>query len=268
MKVAIMGAGTMGRAIIDGLRKSEPGITIMAYDTSSAACVALAPEVAVVPPESWFLVEPLPDAVIFAVKPSDIASACRQVNDALPPQKGASVLMISIAAGISLEKLRTLFPAAQPICRVMPNTPAKIGEGMSGCACNENCAEADCELVRRIFSACGRALFVPEKLLHAVTGLSGSGPAYVFLFIEALIEAGVTAGLPLAVARECAVQTVIGAAKMVAQSDEHTASLKAKVMSPGGTTAAGLLMLEKHAFKHSVMEAVAAATARSVQLGA
>jgi len=150
----------------------------------------------------------------------------------------------------------------------MPNIPAKIGEGISAFACTENCSEADISLIEQTLKACGKTIAVPEKLLHAVTGLSGSGPAYVFLFIEALIEGGVTAGLPFTVARECALQTVIGAAKLAAESTDHTGALKAGVMSPGGTTAAGLRALEQHAFKHAVIDAVVSATNRSAQLGA
>jgi pyrroline-5-carboxylate reductase len=149
----------------------------------------------------------------------------------------------------------------------MPNIALKVGEGMSAYACSATCTNADRVIVETIFSACGGVVAVPEKQLHAVTGLSGSGPAYTFLFIEALIEGAVSAGLPMNVARRCAVQTVLGAATMVQQSSDHTGALKAAVMSPGGTTAAGLYALEKGAFKHAVIDAVLSAARRSAELG-
>jgi pyrroline-5-carboxylate reductase len=149
----------------------------------------------------------------------------------------------------------------------MPNTPALIGEAMSALTLNSQCDDNDAQIAEEILSACGKVVIVPEKLMNAVTGLSGSGPAYVYLFIEALIEGGVAAGLPYAIARECAVQTVIGAARMVEQTEENAASLKAKVMSPGGTTVRGLMALEKNKFKYSVIQAVTDAAARAEELG-
>ncbi len=267
MHIALCGTGTMGRAIIEGLRGSDPAATIVAHDVSPQALAGLPPGVAVSPPAGWFTGTPPPDAVVLAVKPPDVPGACAEIS---AYQKEAGIeppLWISVAAGISLEKLESLCMPGSRIGRVMPNTPARIGEALSAYACNRRCTETDARLIERIFSACGKTVRVPEKLLHAITGLSGSGPAYVFLFIEALIEGGVTAGLPLTVARECAIQTVLGAAKMAGQSGEHTGALKAGVMSPGGTTAAGLRALERHAFKHAVIEAVCSAAARSEELG-
>ncbi|MBN1760561.1 MAG: pyrroline-5-carboxylate reductase [Chitinispirillaceae bacterium] len=268
MHIAVLGTGTMGKAIIDGLLRSGKEVVISAYDALPQATSGLSAEIAVTPPGEWFSGDAIPDAVIFAVKPADIPAACAEVYTHQQSVKEHVPLWISIAAGITLQTLGGLSSPETHICRVMPNTPARVGEGLSAYACNAACTKADTILVETIFSACGRTVSVQEKLLHAVTGLSGSGPAYVFLFIEALIEGGVTAGLPLATARECAVQTVFGAAAMLRQTSEHTGALKAGVMSPGGTTAAGLHALERNAFKNAVIEAVAAATARSAQLGA
>ncbi|MFW6254278.1 MAG: pyrroline-5-carboxylate reductase family protein [Chitinivibrionales bacterium] len=153
------------------------------------------------------------------------------------------------------------------LCRVMPNTPALIGEGVSAYALSSNCDEKDGQTVERVMGCCGKVLAVAETLLDAVTGVSGSGPAYVYRFIEALIEGGITAGLPPKIARECAVQTVIGAAKMVQCSQTEPAELKHNVMSAGGTTAYGLLSLEENGFAFSVMKAILAATERSRELG-
>lgn len=267
MRVALLGTGTMGRAIIEGLRARLSLVSIVAYDISSSARSPLQKEVEIAAPDKWFAGNTTPDAVIFAVKPADIAPACAEVFNFQKAASGAAPLWISIAAGVGIDSLRKVSSPEQKICRVMPNTPARIGEGMSAYSCSDTCTEKETALVETIFNACGKTVAVPEKLLHAVTGLSGSGPAFVFLFIEALIEGGVTAGLPLPVARECALQTIVGAAKMASRSEEHTGVLKTGVMSPGGTTAAGLRVLEQHAFKHAVIEAVSAATLRSAQLG-
>jgi pyrroline-5-carboxylate reductase len=267
MRIAVLGTGTMGKAIIDGLLRSGKPVTITACDALPQATDGLPSGVTVAPPAQWFTDTAVPDAIVFAVKPADIAAACSTVFSLQSASKLPPPLWISIAAGISIHALEKVSSPEARICRVMPNTPARVGEGLSAYACNGNCTPDDTALVETIFSSCGKTVAVAEKLLHAITGLSGSGPAYVFLFIEALIEGGVTAGLPLATARECAVQTVLGAAAMLAGTSEHTGALKAGVMSPGGTTAAGLRVLEKHAFKHAVIEAVGAATARSAELG-
>lgn len=266
MHIALLGTGNMGRAIIQGLLDADPSVSLTVYDILPQACGRLPERVLVKPPQEWFSGKESPDAVILAVKPADIGTAAASLY-AVFKKSPSAPLIISIAAGVNIASLRECTGNEVRICRVMPNTPAKVGHAMSAYACSETCSDGDRLLVNKVFSACGRAVEVPEKLLHAVTGLSGSGPAYVFLFIEALIEGGVTAGLPYAVARECAVQTVLGAAMMVQQSDEHTGAFKAAVMSPGGTTAAGLRALEEGAFKHAVINAVTSATERSIQLG-
>jgi pyrroline-5-carboxylate reductase len=168
---------------------------------------------------------------------------------------------------VTISGLEGFLSSSAKICRVMPNTPALIGEGISAFAMNKQCNEDDGQLAEEILSACGKVVRVPEKLMNAVTGLSGSGPAYVYLFIEALIEGGVAAGLPYALAKECAVQTVIGAGRMVEQSDENPAALKSRVMSPGGTTVRGLLALEENKFKYAVIKAVTDAASRAEELG-
>lgn len=264
MKIGVIGTGNMGKAIIGGLLKKYDQISIRAFDLNPSAYVGLPSSVEVSPPESWFEQNWNPDAIIISVKPSDIVSALKNTSKAT---NGISdTLWISIAAGVSLSSLEKLLDGCK-ICRVMPNTPALIGEALSAYALNKNCNENDNALVGKIFSACGKVINVPEKMMNAVTGLSGSGPAYVFLFIESLIEGGVTAGLPYTVARECALQTLIGAAKMVAETNENPAVLKSKVMSPAGTTAYGLLALERNSFKYSLVSAVVDASKRAEQIG-
>jgi pyrroline-5-carboxylate reductase len=263
MRVAVLGCGNMGRAIIHGLQKKYgSAVEIVAFDNDMKSFDQLDATVAKISPDQWFAGTKHPDCILVAVKPQDIANACKPVVARAP-----DVLWISIAAGVAIEKLITIIGSSARVCRVMPNTPALIGEGISAYSLSPNCKEGDAKLAESILSACGSVIQVPEKMLNAVTGLSGSGPAYVYLFIEALIEGGVTAGLPYAVARECAVQTVIGAGRMLAESSESPAQLKARVMSPGGTTAAGLKELEKNSFKYAIIEAIAAATHRAVELG-
>jgi len=263
MKIAIVGTGNMGRALITGLLSSHPKQSIIAYDKSAAALKRLPKNIAVISPDRWTEAKNRPDVAIIAVKPQDVADSLSRVQDSA----NFKPLWISIAAGVTLTELRSLLGASARICRVMPNTPALIGQGMSAYSLNDKCSGRDAKTVEAILSSCGRAIAVPEKLMNAVTGLSGSGPAYVYLFIEALIEGGVTAGLPLAAARELAIQTVVGSALLAQQSPESPAELKSRVMSPAGTTARGLMALEEGGFKYAVIKAVTSAAARAEELG-
>jgi pyrroline-5-carboxylate reductase len=265
-KIAILGCGNMGKALIGGISNAfGSDCSLTAFDLNPLSLSGLPESVVIRRFADWFQsVDVLPDVIIIAVKPADVASAIKQLGNTPLVNKP---LWISIAAGVTLSKLGEYLPGESRICRVMPNTPALIGEGMSGFSLNDRCSQADADTVSLIFNSIGKSVQVPEKLMDAVTGLSGSGPAYVFLFIEALIEGGVTAGLPLSVARDCAVQTVIGAAKMVASGSEHPAALKMKVMSPAGTTAQGCKALEQQGFKHAVISAVCDAAKRSAELG-
>jgi pyrroline-5-carboxylate reductase len=266
MKVAVLGTGNMGRALIAGLKKAYgEKVSIIAFDQIEKSLSGL--DVQVLQPHDWFANNNTPDVVIIAVKPSEIGTALLAFSSVNETEK-LKPLWISIAAGVNITSLQSHFPLGARICRVMPNTPALVGESMSACALNTFCQKEDQHTVETVFNAVGKSVIVPEKQMNAVTGLSGSGPAYVYLFIEALIEGGVTAGLPYATARECALQTVFGAAKMVSETGENTNALKIKVMSPAGTTANGLLALESHGFKHAVISAVVDATKRSEQLGA
>jgi pyrroline-5-carboxylate reductase len=266
MKVAFLGCGNMGKAVITGLINKYPDSSAIAFDKNDAALTELPDEVVVLSPEEWFEKENIPDAVVIAVKPQDVEEAVMPFTPRLE-NNAAATLWISLAAGVTIKSLEGFLSPDARICRVMPNTPALIGEGISAFALNGNCSEDDGQLTEEILSACGKVVCVPEKLMNAVTGLSGSGPAYVYLFIEALIEGGVAAGLPYAVAKECAVQTVIGAGRMVEQSDENTSALKSRVMSPGGTTVRGLMALEQNNFKYGVIKAVTDAAARAEELG-
>ena len=200
--------------------------------------------------------------VFVAVKPQTLPSVMQEVGGALHEDQ----LLVSIAAGISLARLTAGF-RTQRVIRVMPNTPCLVGRGASGYALGPGATAADGELVGNLLRAVGTAFAVEERLLDAVTGLSGSGPAFVYTMIEALSDGGVRVGLPRAVATALAAQTVLGAAEMVLATGEHPAVLKDRVASPGGTTIAGIQAVENHGLRAAVMAAVEAATRRSVELG-
>jgi len=271
MNVAILGAGNMGKALIGGLKRAYGAdVRIAAWDKAPGALVGLGGEVENSRPSDWASIGFVPDAVILAVKPNDIFELLDNVLEPAVKEQNLNFLTISIAAGISISSIRVRekLGSNARICRVMTNTPALIGEGMSAYALSEGCGEKDATLVEAVFKACGKVISVPEYQMDAVTGLSGSGPAFVYSFIEALAEGGVSAGLPYNTALDAAVQTVIGAAKMVQSAFEHPSVLRSRVMSPGGTTVKGLQALERGAFKGTVMSAVTEAAARSAGLSA
>ncbi len=201
--------------------------------------------------------------LLAAVKPQ----VARQVLAAYAPHLNERHLLISIMAGISLAHLRQSAGERVRLIRAMPNTPALILAGATAYSPAPSATTEDCSLAQTIFAAVGNALEMPESLLDAVTGLSGSGPGYVFLFLEALIEGGVLAGLPRQAAEELALQTLYGSAKLALESREHPAVLKGKVTSPGGTTITGIHALEQGAFRGLIMDAVQTATRRSQELG-
>ena len=202
-----------------------------------------------------------PGAVV-AVKPQHVEDACRGVAVAV---RGGRVL--SIAAGVTLASLESWLDADVRVIRAMPNTPALVGAGASAIAPGSSANSEDVAWATEILSAVGIVHTVSEAALDAVTGLSGSGPAYVFLFAEALIEAGVLVGLPRDLATSLSVQTILGAAQLLSQTGEDPCSARAAVTSPGGTTAAGLRVLEQRALRAAILDAVAAATQRSRELG-
>ena len=201
--------------------------------------------------------------LVLAVKPQSMASLCAEIAPCL----AHGPLVVSIAAGVPMAKLSQWLGEGTRLVRVMPNTPCLVGASASGFSPGDRATEEDAALVQRLLDAVGKAVRVPEALLDAVTGLSGSGPAFAYLFIEALSDGGVRAGLPRAAATLLAAQTVLGAAKMVLESGLHPGELKDQVASPGGTTIAGLHALERAGLRGAAMDAVVAAAARSVELG-
>lgn len=202
------------------------------------------------------------DLLFIAVKPQVIDTVLGSIASLIT----RNTLVVSIAAGISIETIQNYLPEI-PLVRVMPNTPVAVGAGMAAFALGAYATQEDGELVASIFSACGRAVLVAEKDMDAVTGLSGSGPGYGFVIIDALADAGVRVGLPRQTAITLAAQTLLGAAKLVLETQEHPAKLRDMVTSPGGTTIAGIHALEEKGVRAALIDAVIAATTRSSELG-
>lgn len=218
------------------------------------------PDARIVPSPAWAVADAT--VVVVAVKPDDAGPALESCAETLP----ADALVISIAAGVTIATLEGAAPG-RPVVRAMPNTPALVGQAASAIAAGSHTEGNHLELAAEVLGAVGTVVEVDEPALDAVTGLSGSGPAYVFLLAEALIDAGVLVGLPRDRARALVVQTLAGSAALLTAGDDSPEALRAAVTSPGGTTAAGLQALEHGGFRAAVLDAVTAATARSVELG-
>lgn len=201
------------------------------------------------------------DVLLLAIKPQVFAT----VTAALTPTRSQQ-LVVSILAGMPLSKLEAAFPG-QPVIRAMPNTPATVGAGMTAIAPGTHATADHLALARQLFAAVGEVAEVPESLMDAVTGVSGSGPGYLAVVIEALTDGGVSAGLPRAIAQQLAIQTMRGTAELLQTTNLHPAQLKDRVTSPGGTTIAGIAALEAAGVRHAFIQAVRAAYGRSQELG-
>jgi len=265
LKIGFLGAGKMATALARGFIRGELAgpREIIASDPVDAARKHFAAEVGAKTVTANAEVTKFAGVLILATKPDQVPAALAEIHGAFTEKH----LLISIAAGVTLAKLEAVLPAGARVIRVMPNTPALVGAGASAFALGKSATVADGELAKRLLCAVGFALQVKESLLDAVTGLSGSGPAYVYQFIEALSDGGVAAGLPRDVATQLAAQTVLGGAKMVLETGAHPGALKDQVTSPGGTTIEGLHALEKGKLRATVMSAVRAATEKSKKLG-
>ena len=265
LTVGFLGAGKMASALAKGFVRA--GLVtpkqIIASDVSEAASAAFAKEVGAKTTASNPEVVRFAEVLILAVKPHQVAAVLAEIRDAFTEKH----LLVSIAAGVTLAKLESGLGSGARVIRVMPNTPALVGASASAFAAGKSAQAGDGELVQKLLTAVGVAFAVPESLLDAVTGLSGSGPAYAYLFIEGLSDGGVAAGLPREMATKLAAQTVLGAAKMVLETGQHPGALKDMVTSPGGTTIEGLHELEKGKLRGTVMSAVRAATEKSKKLG-
>jgi pyrroline-5-carboxylate reductase len=265
LNIGFLGAGKMAGALAKGFVRAELVVPkdIIASDPHDAARKNFAAETGANTTAANAEVAKFANILILATKPDQVAAALADISGAFTKNH----LLISIAAGVTLAKLEAALPAGARVIRVMPNTPALVGAGASAFAPGKSATAADGELAKKLLSAVGVAIQVKESLLDAVTGLSGSGPAYVYQFIEALSDGGVASGLPRDISTKLAAQTVLGAAKMVLETGQHPGALKDQVTSPGGTTIEGLHALEKGKMRATVMSAVRAATEKSKKLG-
>lgn len=272
LSLVVVGGGRMGDALVTGLLQTgwaEPGrIAVVESDPARRGVVAKSHQglnVAATVSDALAGVaagDLRPEAgAVVAVKPGDVAGVCGDLVAA------GVTRVVSIAAGVTLASLEEWLGSGVAVIRAMPNTPALVGAGMSAIAAGSRAGPADLDWAHGILAAVGAVVELPETALDAVTGLSGSGPAYVFLLAEALIDAGVLVGLTRPVAHQLAVQTLLGAARLLDQTGDEPATLRAAVTSPGGTTAAGLRALEAAGVRNAILDAVAAATERSRQLG-
>lgn len=261
VKLGFIGAGSMGGALLKGLLAAgAPAAHLTFYDPDPQRQQEL----------DGLGVEPALDnaevmhaqVVILAVKPQVLGRALDEIQEFTRPWH----LIISVAAGVTLSGLEEALPEPRFI-RAMPNTPLMVHAGMTGLAAGTRATPEDVQLALELFGAVGRAVVVDEKLMDAVTALSGSGPAFVAVFLEALADGGVKMGLPRSLALEMASQTLLGAARLCLEKTLHPAALKDQVASPGGTTIAGLHALEAGGFRGLVMDAIEAATLRARQLG-
>lgn len=263
--VALIGAGQMGRALAGGFCQSGQTTpdAIVVVDPATASRLAI--EAALPGVRTAANIATAVAAarlVILAVKPQHATAACNEIRQSITETS----LVVSIVAGFSKNALMAA-TGTDKVIRVMPNTPCLIGRGVSVFSPASAVSQADCDRVRNLFAAVGTVHEVTENLLDAVTAVSGSGPGYVALLIEALTEGGVRAGLPRSLAQQLAVETFAGTATLIAETGEHPAVIKDRVSSPGGTTVAGLAVLERAGIRGAIADAVASATARAAELG-
>jgi pyrroline-5-carboxylate reductase len=263
-KIAIIGGGKMGSIIAQGLiaHKIIPGKDIIVTDIDAARLEFLRLSMKLKVSQNNEKAVKGADIIILAVKPQNMALTLKEISPAIDKNK----FVISIAAGITTKFIEDFLTKGARIVRVMPNTPALVGEGAAAVAGGSLARAIDIKLTRAIFNAVGISVEIEEKLMDAVTGLSGSGPAYFFLIIEALIEAGLKTGLSRDLAKQLAAQTMLGAARLCLQSDKEPAQLREMVTSPNGTTFAGLKVMEEKNIRAIIVAAVEAATKRSKEL--
>lgn len=262
MKLGFVGCGMMARALAGGLVDAGvlPASNIYGsdkYEPAKEALTSLGGNACASNAEVFSN----SNVVVIAVKPNDVQAAVKDI------EVGKGTIVISIAAGVTIKALESFLPAGTKVIRVMPNTPCLVKEVAAAAAKGTNCDDDDLEVALRLFRAVGTAVAVEEKKLDAVTGLSGSGPAYGFVIIEALADGGVRMGLPRDQALKLAAQTMLGAAKMVLETGKHPGVLKDQVCSPGGTTIAGVHQLELGGLRSTMMNAVKAATEKATELG-
>ena len=260
--IALLGAGVMGEALMSGLLRSGRSADDLRVSDRSPERLAQLEERYGVKGVSASEAVAEADTVVLAVKPQDMIALLDEIRPHLRPQ----ALVVSIAAGITTTFLEQHLPDGTAVARVMPNTPALVDQGMSAVSPGGHCSPEQVEIASQLMRGCGKVLAVPEKQQDAITAISGSGPAYIFYVVEAMIEAGVLLGLPRATATELTVQTLYGAATMLKETGEHPTVLRERVSSPGGTTVSALRELEDHKVRAAFLRAMEAAAIRSAEL--
>jgi pyrroline-5-carboxylate reductase len=261
-RLAILGAGVMGETVLSGLlRAGWSPRDIVATDRRPERQRELTARYGITMTENPDAVAEA-ETVILVVKPQDMRDLLREIGPYLKPE----ALVVSLAAGVDTASIESQLTEGVAVVRVMPNTPAQVDEGMAAISPGSHSTEAHLDRVTTILSATGRVVTVPERYQDAVTALSGSGPAYLFFVVEAMIEAGVHLGLPRDTATELVVQTMLGSAKLLRETGEHPTVLRERVTSPGGTTAAALRVLEDHKVRAAFLGAIEAARDRSHDL--
>ncbi len=264
-KIGFVGAGNMGEALIKGMLLSQSfgPQQLLASDKVSQRLNYLTETYKIKVFKKNSEVVRRSDVIILAVKPQNLEEALKEMREGFSKDK----LLISILAGIPVGKLQGILKRGARVIRAMPNAPALVQEGATAIFRGDQATEKDVQIARRIFDSVGKTIILQdESLMDAVTGLSGSGPAYVFVILEALSDGGVAMGLSREVATNLAIQTIAGAAKLARESRKHPGELKDMITSPGGTTIVGLKKLEEGGLRASLMEAVEAATLRSKEL--
>ncbi|MGI5861771.1 MAG: pyrroline-5-carboxylate reductase [Myxococcales bacterium] len=265
-KITFIGAGNMAEAMVRGLLHAGAAAAgdITASDRREEQIELFSKTFGVNTTTNNLEAAQGADVVVLSIKPQVMNQVLDQIASAIGPNK----LVISLAAGVPIAALERKLGRGAHIVRAMPNTPALVAAGATALACGEHATETDLQVARALFNSVGITVVVEESLLDAVTGLSGSGPAYVFLIIEALSDAGVKVGLPRHMAQKLAAQTVLGAAKLLIETHSHPGQLKDMVTSPGGTAIAGLHTLEAGGLRTTLINAVETATKRASELGA
>jgi len=263
-KLGIVGAGKVGEALAIGIAQrglvAAADIILSEHNAARRAEVETKTGFKVIPEGRE--VARLSETIIIAVKPKDVGEVLAEIS----PELGPSKLLVSVAAGVSLELLESSVPKGTQVIRTMPNMAVAIGEGMSVLSPGSRVSPESLAWATELFRSVGRALVLDEQYMDAVTGLSGSGPAYVYIIIESLADGGLKLGLPRDVAFELAAQTVLGAAKNVLVTGEHPAKLRDQVTTPAGTTIDGVLELEAGGLRLTLINAVVKAAERSAEL--
>lgn len=261
MKIGFIGTGNMGTAIIKGyVKKDEKNKNdIFAFDKASDKVKKLVDECGIIHSHSTSHLMQNSDIVILAVKPDIYGRILEEIRPLMKREQ----ILVSIAAGITISYLESFFDFPVKVVRTMPNTPALVNEGITALSKNENIDASEFETVINIFNSIGKTEIIDEKLMDIIPGVSGSSPAYVYMFIEALADGAVLQGMPRNKAYQFAAQSVLGAARMVIETGKHPGELKDMVCSPGGTTIEAVAVLEDRGMRSAVIEAVAACTEKS-----